>query len=51
MAAGSLIAKESGAIVVSMLGDSNPVYADAILATNAGVHDQLKKIIKDSLDG
>ncbi len=51
MAAGSLIVKEAGGIIVSMLGDTNPVYADAILATNGGIHDDLKKIIKASLDG
>lgn len=49
MAAGSLIVKEAGGQVASLLGDSNPVYADSILASNLGIHQDLKTIILDSL--
>lgn len=49
VAAGSLIVKEAGGQIVSLVGDNNPVYADSILATNMGIHQDLKKIIQDSL--
>ncbi len=50
VAAGSLIVKEAGGQVISLVGDANPVYADSILATNAGIHLELKKIIQESLN-
>lgn len=46
VAAGSLIVKEAGGQVVSLIGDANPVYADSILASNLGIHQSLKKIIQ-----
>lgn len=49
VAAGTLIVKEAGGQVISMMGDNNPVYAESILATNMGIHQDLKKIIQDSL--
>jgi myo-inositol-1(or 4)-monophosphatase len=49
VAAGSLIVKEAGGQMISLMGDNNPVYAESILATNMGIHQDLKKIIQDSL--
>lgn len=49
MAAGTLMVKEAGGTIISLMGDSNPVYADAILATNGQIHADLKKILEDSL--
>ncbi len=48
VAAGSLILKEAGGQIVSLAGDNNPVYADSILASNLGIHQELKKIIQDN---
>lgn len=49
VAAGALIVKEAGGQIVSLMGDNNPVYAESILATNMGIHQDLKKIIQESL--
>ena len=48
MAAGSLIVKEAGGQISSLLGDPNPVYASAILASNGLIHNDLKNIIVES---
>jgi myo-inositol-1(or 4)-monophosphatase len=49
IAAGALIVKEAGGQIISLEGDDNPVYADSILASNIGIHQDLKKIIQESL--
>lgn len=49
IAAGALIVKEAGGQVVSLAGDQNPVYCDSLLATNVGIHQDLKKIIQAHL--
>lgn len=49
VAAGALIVKEAGGQIISLLGDNNPVYADSVLASNMGIHQDIKKIIQDSM--
>lgn len=50
VAAGTLIVKEAGGTVISLYGDSNPVYADSILASNVGIHAELKKILQQTME-
>lgn len=49
-AAGALIVKEAGGAVSSLKGNSNPVYADALLASNMALHAQLKELLKTNID-
>lgn len=49
-AAGVLIVKEAGGAVSSLKGDANPVYADALLASNMSLHQPLKDLLKANLD-
>lgn len=49
-AAGVLLVKEAGGAVSSLKGNANPVYADAILASNMGLHTQLKDLLKTNID-
>lgn len=49
VAAGALIVKEAGGQIISLAGDNNPVYAESILASNVGIHQDFKKIIQESL--
>ncbi len=44
-AAGTLIVREAGGKVESLKGDTNPVYADVLLASNIAIHEQLKSLI------
>lgn len=48
VAAGSLIVKEAGGVIVSLAGDKNPVYADSILASNANLHQAIKTLLEES---
>lgn len=45
-AAGVLIVKESGGQVISLKGNSNPVYGDILLATNSVLHNDFKEMLK-----
>jgi myo-inositol-1(or 4)-monophosphatase len=45
-AAGILLIREAGGIVVSLSGDTNPVYATTLLATNSLMHQQIKALIE-----
>lgn len=49
-AAGALIVKEAGGTVSSLKGNANPVYADALLASNMALHAQLKELLKTNID-
>lgn len=48
VAAGALIVKEAGGTIVSLAGDKNPVYADAILASNAALSPAVRKLLEDA---
>lgn len=45
VAAGSLIVKEAGGIIISLTGDPNPVYGESILAGNAQMVQAVKSVI------
>jgi myo-inositol-1(or 4)-monophosphatase len=49
-AAGVLIVKEAGGAVFSLKGNANPVYAEVLMASNMGLHQQLKDLFKTNLD-
>jgi myo-inositol-1(or 4)-monophosphatase len=49
-AAGAIIVKEAGGAVASLKGNTNPVYADVLLASNMGIHNQLKDLIKSNIE-
>lgn len=49
-AAGVLIVKEAGGAVASLKGNTNPVYADVLLASNMTLHTQLKELLKTNID-
>ena len=44
-AAGALIVREAGGKVESLKGDTNPVYADVLLASNLVLHEHVKSLI------
>ena len=48
VAAGALILKEAGGAIISLEGDKNPVYADAILASNPNIQQSVKKILEEA---
>lgn len=45
-AAGSLIVKEAAGVVTSIESDDNPVYSGSLVAGNAQVHNDIRKILK-----
>lgn len=45
MAAGSIIIKEAGGRVSDISGEKSPIFNENILATNAGLYDELKSIL------
>lgn len=49
-AAGVLLVKEAGGAVASLKGKANPVYADAVLASNMALHNQLKDALKANIE-
>ncbi len=51
VAAGSLIVREAGGLVVSLKGDPNPVYADKILSSNAALHQTFKDLLTANVTG
>lgn len=48
VAAGALIVREAGGFVGTLSGQGDPVYDGSVLATNAGVKDELKKLLSDA---
>jgi myo-inositol-1(or 4)-monophosphatase len=45
-AAGTILVREAGGAVASLKGDTNPVYAQTLLATNMALHNSLKDMLK-----
>ena len=45
-AAGTILVREAGGAVISLKGDTNPVYAQTLLATNMALHNSLKDMLK-----
>lgn len=48
IAAGMLIVKEAGGFASGIEGNDNPVYAGEIVAANASIHTDLRKLIKSA---
>jgi len=48
VAAGYIIVKEAGGFVSPMVKGQDPVKSAALIATNAGIHDKIVKLVRDA---
>jgi len=48
IAAGYILVKEAGGFISPLVAGKDPVMDTSIIATNAGIHDQLVKILRES---